>query len=206
MSSKLIKRKCLYYILDIFVCFAVFKIFQENYTYAVDNLDSYHVFDSLDQANLICFWGVSLKLMKEKYFKIYFLHIWFYQENFINVYKGVIKVDKREYLDYMLSIFVCLCCFLFFPGKLPIYMRSKWIILGHITFLTPWIRPVWYVWRYLIKFTVVKEKYLDNILGTLIKIPSLAVYSEYQKSILQLYFLAFQYKWSILQSYSGKGV
>ena len=28
----------------------------------------------------------------------------------------------------------------------------------------------------------------------LIKIPSLAVYSEYQKSILQLYFLAFQYK------------
>ena len=35
---------------------------------------------------------------------------------------------------------------------------------------------------------------LEDGRPTLIKIPSLAVYSEYQKSILQLYFLAFQYK------------
>ena len=34
----------------------------------------------------------------------------------------------------------------------------------------------------------------NELLTSLIKIPSLAVYSEYQKSILQLYFLAFQYK------------
>ena len=40
--------------------------------------------------------------------KIYFLHIQFYQENFMIVYKGVIKVDNRKYLAYMLSIFVCL--------------------------------------------------------------------------------------------------
>ena len=33
-----------------------------------------------------------------------------------------------------------------------------------------------------------------EIMSALIKIPSLAVYSEYQKSILQLYFSAFQYK------------
>ena len=63
-----------------------------------------------------------IKADEEEILKIYFLHVWFYQENFINVYKGVIKVDKREYLDYMLSIFVCLCCFLFFSGKLPIYI------------------------------------------------------------------------------------
>ena len=72
MSSKLIKRKCLYYILSIFVCFCCFQIFQENYTYAVDNLDSYHVFDSLDLANLICFLGVSSKLMKKKYLQYIF--------------------------------------------------------------------------------------------------------------------------------------
>ena len=74
MSSKLIKRKCLYYILSIFVCFCCFQIFQENYTYAVDNLDLYHVFDSLDRANLICFLGVSSKLMKEKYLKYIFAY------------------------------------------------------------------------------------------------------------------------------------
>ena len=52
--------------------FCCFQIFQENYTYAVDNLDSYHVFDSLDLANLICFLGVSSKLMKKKYLQYIF--------------------------------------------------------------------------------------------------------------------------------------
>ena len=46
-----------------------------------------------------------IKVDKGEMLKIYFLHI--YQENFINVYKGVIKVDKGEYLDYMLSILIC---------------------------------------------------------------------------------------------------
>ena len=55
--------------------------------------------------------------------KKFFLHIQFYQENFIIVYKGVIKVNEGEYLAYMLSIFVCLnVAFCFFPGKLPIYI------------------------------------------------------------------------------------
>ena len=104
--------------------------------------------------------------MKEKYFKIYFLHTWFYQENFINVYKGVIKVDKREYLDYMLSIFVCLCCFLFFSRKITyIYEVKVNNFRSHYIFDPPGSDQFDMFWRYLIKFTVVKEKYLDNILS-----------------------------------------
>ena len=50
--------------------------------------------------------------------QIYFLHIQFYQENVIIIYKGVIKVDKGEYLAYMLSIFVSLnVAFCFFQGN-----------------------------------------------------------------------------------------
>ena len=58
--------------------------FQENYSYIyevkVNNFWSHYIFDPLDQANLICFGDISLKLVKEKY------------------------------LDNILSISVCFCC------------------------------------------------------------------------------------------------
>ena len=124
MSSKLIKRKCLYYMLSTFVFFCCFQIFQENYTYAVDNLDSYNVFDSIDQANLICFRGVLSKLMKEKYLKYIFCIFSFTKKISSMFIKESSKLIK-ENTWIMLSILVCLCCFLFFQGKLHIYMRSK---------------------------------------------------------------------------------
>ena len=96
MSSKLIKRKCLYYILSIFVCFCYFQIFQENYTYAVDNLDSYHVFDSLDRANLICFLGVSSKLLKEKYLKYIFCIFSFTRKISLTFIKESSKLIKEN--------------------------------------------------------------------------------------------------------------
>ena len=59
-----------------------------------------------------------IKVDEGEILKIYFLHIQFYQENFIIVYKGVVKVDKGEYLAYILSIFVCLnVAFCFFQGN-----------------------------------------------------------------------------------------
>ena len=123
MSSELIKRKCLYYILSILVCFCYFQIFQENYTYAVDNLDSYHVFDSLDWANLICFLGVSSKLLKEKY--LFIFGIFSFTTKISSTFIKESSMLIREYLDYMLSIFVCLCCFLFFSRKITYIYEVK---------------------------------------------------------------------------------
>ena len=45
-----------------------------------------------------------------------------------------------------------------------------------------------------IKVLAVEDRQIYICRKARIKIPSLAVYSEYQKSILQLYFSAFQYK------------
>ena len=67
-----------------------------------------------------------IKVDEGEILEIYFLQIQFYQENFIIVYKGVIKVDKGEYLAYLLSIFVCLnvaFCF-FFQEKEPLYQGT----------------------------------------------------------------------------------
>ena len=47
-----------------------------------------------------------IKVDEGEILKIYFLHIQFYKENFMIVYKGVIKVDNRKYFAYVLSIFV----------------------------------------------------------------------------------------------------
>ena len=68
--------------LSIFGVFVAFCFFQENYLYEikVNNFWSHYIFDPLDQASLICFGDISLKLVKEKY------------------------------LDNILSISVCFCC------------------------------------------------------------------------------------------------
>ena len=54
----------------------------------------------------------------------------------------------------------------FFPGKLPIYIYQVKVN----NFWSHYIGPpgsdqIDTFWRYLIKFTIVKEKYLDNILS-----------------------------------------
>ena len=97
MSSKLIKEKYSGYILSIFMCFCCFYFFQENYPHAVKvkKFGSHSYFDPLDQVNLRCFCHMSSELIKEKY------------------------------SGYILSIFMCFCCFYFFQENYPYAVKVK---------------------------------------------------------------------------------
>ena len=53
----------------------------------------------------------------------------------------VIKVDKREVPRLYFKHICVVLLFLDFPGKLPL-CPQKGTILGHINFLTPWIRQI----------------------------------------------------------------
>ena len=70
----------------------------------MNNFWSQYIFDPLDQASLICFGDISLKLVKEKY------------------------------LDNILSISVCFCCLVFlekmsltFINELSKLMKEKYL-------------------------------------------------------------------------------
>ena len=149
MSSKLIKGKCLYYILSIFVWFCCFQIFQENYTYAVDNLDSYHISDPLDQANLICFWGISSKLMKEKYLKYIFCIFSFTRKissTFIKESSKLIKENTCPICWAYLCAFVTFCFF----QENYLYIWSEYFLVT-IHFWPLGSGQFDMFWRYLIK-------------------------------------------------------
>ena len=60
-----------------------------------EEFGSYPSFDPLDQAHLKCFWDMSSKLIKEKYSR------------------------------YILSIFICFCCFQFFQENYPYAIKVK---------------------------------------------------------------------------------
>ena len=84
MSSKLIKEKYLGYISSIVLCFCFFQVFS-NYPYVikVNKLDSYHFFDPPPPPP-----RESGQTDRS-------------QANFISVAKGVSKLIKKKYLDYI---------------------------------------------------------------------------------------------------------
>ena len=95
---------------------------------------------------------------------IYFLHIQFYQENFIIVYKGVIKVDKGEYLAYMLSIFLCLNVAFCFSRKIN-YLYIYEVNNFWSQYICDPLDQTSLICFGDISLMLVKEKYLDNILS-----------------------------------------
>ena len=77
---KIDKRKVLRLYFEHFHVLLLFIVFQENYPYAVkvNNFGSYLLLYPLDQANLICCWHMSSKLIKEKYSgHILSIFVWF---------------------------------------------------------------------------------------------------------------------------------
>ena len=60
------------------MCSCCFRFFQENYPYAVKkkNVGSYPLFNLLNQANFICFWHMTSKLIKKGVIRLYFEHIY----------------------------------------------------------------------------------------------------------------------------------
>ena len=91
----------------------------------MNNFGSYTPFVHLDQANLICFLGISSKLTKEKYLKHIFCIFSFTRKISSTFIKESSKLIRRILGLYVEYICVPLLLSVFFPGKLPIYMRSK---------------------------------------------------------------------------------
>ena len=87
----------------------------------MNNFWSHYIFDPLDQASLICFGDISLKLVNEKYLdnilsiSVNAFVVYSFSRKMSQTFiKELSKLIKEKYLDYILSIFVCFCCFLFF--------------------------------------------------------------------------------------------
>ena len=109
------------------------------------------------------FLSYLIKVDEGEILKIYFLHFQFYRENFIIVYKRVIKVYKGEYLAYMLSIILCALMLV------SVFSRKITYIYEVNNFFSQYIfdplDQASLIFFGDISLKLVKEKYLDNILS-----------------------------------------